>query len=243
MYQGKLMLITGAYRGIGKAIALEFAKNGYDVIINYKNDDIEANKTCEIISNMGVNAVPIKCDISKEEDVKEMYELVKEKFNHLDCLINNAGIANDGVFFDKTKEDFVKVYETNLVGPFLCAKYFRKIMDKKSSIVNISSTNGIDTYYTYSADYDASKAALISLSNNLAVELAPIRVNTICPGWVNTEMNKELDKDYIKEEEEKILLKRFADPEEIGKVAVFLCGNSASYINKSIIRVDGGFYG
>lgn len=239
----KNVLVTGGSRGIGKAIALEFAKNGYDVIINYKNDDIEANKTCEIISNMGVNAVPIKCDISKEEDVKEMYELVKEKFNHLDCLINNAGIANDGVFFDKTKEDFVKVYETNLVGPFLCAKYFRKIMDKKSSIVNISSTNGIDTYYTYSADYDASKAALISLSNNLAVELAPIRVNTICPGWVNTEMNKELDKDYIKEEEEKILLKRFADPEEIGKVAVFLCGDSASYINKSIIRVDGGFYG
>ena len=238
----KNVLVTGGSRGIGKAIALEFAKNGYDVIINYKNDDIEANKTCEIISNMGVNAVPIKCDISKEEDVKEMYELVKEKFNHLDCLINNAGIANDGVFFDKTKEDFVKVYETNLVGPFLCAKYFRKIMDKKSSIVNISSTNGIDTYYTYSADYDASKAALISLSNNLAVELAPIRVNTICPGWVNTEMNKELDKDYIKEEEEKILLKRFADPEEIGKVAVFLCGDSASYINKSIIRVDGGFY-
>ena len=239
----KNVLVTGGSRGIGKAIALEFAKNGYDVIINYKNDDIEANKTCEIISNMGVNAVPIKCDISKEEDVKEMYEIVKEKFNHLDCLINNAGIANDGVFFDKTKEDFVKVYETNLVGPFLCAKYFRKIMDKKSSIVNISSTNGIDTYYTYSADYDASKAALISLSNNLAVELAPIRVNTICPGWVNTEMNKELDKDYIKEEEEKILLKRFADPEEIGKVAVFLCGDSASYINKSIIRVDGGFYG
>jgi 3-oxoacyl-[acyl-carrier protein] reductase len=239
----KNVLVTGGSRGIGKAIALEFAKNGYDVIINYKNDDIEANKTCEIISNMGVNAVPIKCDISKEEDVKEMYELVKEKFNHLDCLINNAGIANDGIFFDKTKEDFVKVYETNLVGPFLCAKYFRKIMDKKSSIVNISSTNGIDTYYTYSADYDASKAALISLSNNLAVELAPIRVNTICPGWVNTEMNKELDKDYIKEEEEKILLKRFADPEEIGKVAVFLCGDSASYINKSIIRVDGGFYG
>ncbi len=238
----KNVLVTGGSRGIGKAIALEFAKNGYDVIVNYKENEIEANKTCEIIKSMGVSAIAVKCDISNEDEVKEMYELVKEKYNHLDCLINNAGIANDGVFFDKTKEDFVKVYETNLVGPFLCAKYLRKLMDKSSSIVNISSTNGIDTYYTYSADYDASKAALILLSNNLAVELAPIRVNTICPGWVNTEMNKELDKDYIKEEEEKILLKRFAEPEEIGKVAVFLCSDNASYINKSIIRVDGGFY-
>lgn len=239
----KNVLVTGGSRGIGKAIALEFAKNGYDVIVNYRKNETEANKTCEIIKSMGVNAIPVKCDISNEEEVKEMYELVKEKFNHLDCLINNAGIANDGVFFDKTKEDFVKIYETNLVGPFLCTKYLSKLMDKTSSIVNISSTNGIDTYYTYSADYDASKAALISLSNNLAVELAPIRVNTICPGWVNTEMNKELDKEYIKEEEEKILLKRFAEPEEIGRVAVFLCSDNASYINKSIIRVDGGFYG
>ena len=241
----KNVLVTGGSRGIGKAIALEFAKNGYDVIINYKNDDIEANKTCEIISNMGVNAVPIKCDISKEEDVKEMYELVKEKFNHLDCLINNAGIANDGVFFDKTKEDFVKVYETNLVGPFLCAKYFRKIMDKKSSIVNISSTNGIDTYYTYSADYDASKAALISLTHNLAIQFSPyINVNAIAPGFIGTESELEgYDEEFLKQETEKILVRRYGKPEEVAHLVRFLISDDASYINNSIIRIDGGQIG
>ena len=238
----KNVLITGASRGIGKAIAIEFAKKGYDVIVNYKNNYEKAKEVCDEINKYGVKSLVIKCDISNEEEVKKMYEIVKKEFGHLDSLVNNAGIANDGVFFDKTKEDFIKVYETNLVGPFLCVKYLRKLMNENSSIVNISSTNGIDTYYPYSADYDCSKASLISLSNNLAVELAPIRVNTVAPGWVNTEMNKELDKEYIKEEENKILLKRFADPVEIAKTVVFLCSSDASYINKSIIRVDGGFY-
>ena len=238
----KNVLVTGSSRGIGKKIAIEFAKNGYDVIINYVSNEIEALKTLKEIKKYSDNSIAIKCDISNEKEVEEMYEIVKKEFGHLDSLVNNAGIANDGVFFDKTKEDFIKVYETNLVGPFLCVKYLRKLMNENSSIVNISSTNGIDTYYPYSADYDASKAALISLSNNTAVELAPIRVNTICPGWVNTEMNKGLDKEYIKEEENKILLKRFAEPEEIATVALFLCSDNASYINKSIIRVDGGFY-
>ena len=239
----KNVLVTGASRGIGKSIAIEFAKNGYDVIINYVSNEEEARKTLEEVRKYSDNSTIIKCNISAEEQVKEMASKVKEKYGKLDYLVNNAAVANDGVFFDKTKEDFVKVYETNLVGPFLCVKYLRKLMNENSSIVNISSTNGIDTYYPYSADYDASKAALISLSNNLAVELAPIRVNTICPGWVNTDMNKELDSDYIKSEEEKILLKRFAEPEEIAKTVFFLCSDGASYINKSIIRVDGGFYG
>lgn len=239
----KNVLVTGASRGIGKSIAIEFAKNGYDVIINYVSNEEEARKTLEEVRKYSDNSTIIKCNISAEEQVKEMASKVKEKYGKLDYLVNNAAVANDGVFLDKTKEDFVKVYETNLVGSFLCTKYLSKLMNEKSSIVNISSTNGIDTYYPYSADYDASKAALISLSNNLAVELAPIRVNTICPGWVNTDMNKELDSDYIKSEEEKILLKRFAEPEEIAKTVFFLCSDGASYINKSIIRVDGGFYG
>jgi len=238
----KNVLITGASRGIGKSIAIEFAKNGYDVIINYVSNEEEARKTLEKVKKYSDNSTIIKCNISNEEQVKEMANKVKEKYGKLDYLVNNAAVANDGVFLDKTKEDFVKVYETNLVGSFLCTKYLSKLMNEKSSIVNISSTNGIDTYYPYSADYDASKAALISLSNNLAVELAPIRVNTICPGWVNTDMNKELDSEYKKSEEERILLKRFAEPEEIAKTVFFLCSDNASYINKSIIRVDGGFY-
>lgn len=238
----KNVLVTGSSRGIGKSIAIEFAKNGYDVIINYNLNEIEAKKALEEVSKYNDNSIIVKCDISNEDEVKEMSQIINEKYGKLDSLINNAAVANDSIFLDKSKEDFMNVYETNLIGPFLCTKYLSSLMNDNSSIVNISSTNGIDTYYPYSADYDASKAALISLSNNIAVELAPIRVNTVCPGWVNTDMNKELDLDYVKAEEEKILLKRFAEPEEIAKTVLFLCSDNASYINKSIIRVDGGFY-
>ena len=239
----KCALVTGATGGLGKAISLEFAKNGYDVIINYHNHYEEAVKLLEEVKSFGVDGLIVKCDISNEEEVKEMFNKVKEKFGKLDYLVNNAAIQNDSIFLDKTKEDFMKVYEVNLVGSFLCSKYAKDLMNENSSIVNISSTNGVDTNYPYSADYDASKAALISLSNNLAIELAPIRVNTVAPGWINTNMNKELTNVQIEEENKKILLKRFAEPKEIAKVVVFLCSSDSSYINKSVIRVDGGFNG
>ena len=239
----KNVLVTGSSKGIGREIIIEYAKRGYNVIINYNSQKEEAIKLLDEIKKFNVDCLCIKADISNEEEVKKMFDEIKTKFTNLDYLVNNAGIANDGIFLDKTKEDFIKVYEVNLVGAFLCCKYASKIMNKKGAIVNISSTNGIDTYYTYSADYDASKAAMISLTNNLAIELAPIRVNTVAPGWVMTDMNKELDDEYIKEESEKILLKRFAEPNEIAKVVAFLCSDESSYVNKSIIRVDGGFNG
>ncbi len=169
-----------------------------------------------------------------------MFKSIESKYNKLDCIVNNAGIANDSAMFDKKMNDFLKVYETNLVGPFLVTKHGKKLLDDESSVVNITSTNGIDTYYSYSADYDASKAALISLTHNMAVELAPIRVNAVAPGWINTDMNKELDKEYIDEECKKILLGRFAEPVEIAKVVYFLASADAKYINNTIIRVDGG---
>ena len=123
------------------------------------------------------------------------------------------------------------------------SKYFGKIMydNKKGNIINISSTNGIDTYYEYGLDYDASKAGVINLTHNLANHYHPyIRVNTVCPGWINTPMNKNMDKEFKKDEENKILLNRFANPEEIAKVIYFISSDDASYINDSIIRVDGG---
>ena len=130
--------------------------------------------------------------------------------------------------------------DVNLIGPFLTSKYALEIMNN-GSIINISSTNGIDTYYSYSLDYDASKAGLINLTHNFANMYAPnIRVNCIAPGWINTEMNKELDEEYIKEECEHILLERFAEPKEIANVVFFLASDESSYITDSIIRVDGG---
>ena len=157
--------------------------------------------------------------------------------------MNNAGIALDTIFENKTKNDFLKTLETNLIAPFLISKYTKELMlkNKSGSIINVTSTNGIDSYYPYSMDYDASKAALNNLTKNLAVELAPyIRVNAVAPGWVNTKMNTDLSESFKKEELKRIALNRFAEPEEIAKIIYFLSTDDASYINGSIIVADGG---
>lgn len=239
----KTVLIIGASRGLGAAIAKVFAKNNHNVIINYNNSEEEANKLAQELEQYNVEVLPIKADITNEKEIKDMVEQSIDKFNKIDVLINNAGIAIDTTFEDKTKENFMKTLDTNLVGPFLVTKYVGEYMlkEKQGNIVNISSTNGLDTYYEYSLDYDASKAGLISLTHNLALHYAPyVRVNCVAPGWINTEMNKNLDEEYKKEEERKILLNRFAEPEEIANVVYFLTTDEAKYINNETIRVDGG---
>lgn len=242
---GKVALVTGASRGIGKATIIEFAEKGYDVVINYmssKKEALELKQEVEI--KYGVKASVIKADVSEEIEVKNMVEEVISTFGHIDVLVNNAGIAIDTIFEDKTVSNFRRTLDVNLIGTFLVSKYVGEFMlkEKKGSIINISSTNGLDTIYPESLDYDASKAGIISLTRNLAIQYAPsIRVNSVAPGWVLTDMNKELDDDFIKEEESKILLDRFANPSEIAKVIVFLASDDASYINGEIIRVDGGW--
>ena len=237
----KVALITGASRGIGKACAIKFASNNYDVIINYNNSVNEAEELKNyILEKYDVNAVCIKADLSSEVEIKNMVKTIVDKFSTIDVLVNNAGIAIDCLVEEKTKENFIKTLDVNLIGPFILTKEISKYINVNGSIINISSTNGIDTYYPYSLDYDASKAGLISLTNNLSQIYAPIRVNAVAPGWVMTDMNKELDLEYIKEESSKILLDRFAEPEEIANVVYFLASDEASYINNSVIRVDGG---
>lgn len=233
----RVVLVTGASRGLGLAIAKKFLKDKDIVYVNYNNTPLE--KLEEKYQEFN-NAKFIKCDVSNEDDVKSMMDKIKKEYGHLDVLINNAGIAIDQELQDKTKETFRKVLDVNLIGPFLTSKYVKNLMFK-GSIINISSTNGIDTYYSYSLDYDASKAGIINLTHNFANMYAPyIRVNSIAPGWINTEMNKELDEEYVSAECEHILLNRFAEPEEIANVVFFLASNEASYITDSIIRVDGG---
>ena len=239
----KTVLITGASRGLGASIARVFAKHHHNIIINYKNSEEEALKLAEELKQYNIEVLPIKANITKEEEIKNMVQKSINKFKKIDVLINNAGIAIDTTYEDKTKENFMEILDTNLIGPFLVSKYVGEHMlkEEQGNIINISSTNGIDTYYEYSLDYDASKAGLISLTHNLATHYAPyINVNAVAPGWINTEMNKELDEAYIKEEESKILLNRFADPVEIANVVYFLSTEEAKYINNEVIRVDGG---
>jgi len=238
----KVVLITGGSSGIGKETVYKFAKNGYDVIFTY-NKSKETSKTIEkdIKSSYNVNIYSIKCDISMENDVKSLANFVKDKTNKIDVLVNNAGIAIDNLFEEKTVEEFKKVIDTNLIGTFSVIKYLGNLINDGGSIINISSTNAIDSYYIESIDYDASKIGIISLTHNLAKYYAPkIRVNCICPGWVDTLMNKDLSKEQKDRENKKILLNRFAKPSEIANVIYFIASDEGSYINDAIIKVDGG---
>ncbi|MDE5888741.1 MAG: SDR family oxidoreductase, partial [Bacilli bacterium] len=209
---------------------------------NYLSDDISANKLKEeIISKYDVEVLTFKCDISNEDSVKEMIDIIKEKFSSIDYLINNAGIAIDSTIEDKTVKNFKRILDVNLIGTFIMCKYIGNLMMSQGygSIVNISSTNAIDSYYPYSMDYDASKSGVISLTHNFAASYAPnVRVNCVCPGWVNTDALKEMDEEQINEECKHILLGRFAETREIAE-AVYFTANS-KYLNDSILKIDGG---
>lgn len=239
-------LVTGSNRGIGASCVEEFAKMGASVIINYCHHEEEAKLLANrIIEQYQVDVMVIKCDISKEEEVENMVNTITDAFGGIDILVNNASVSRDSLLLDKNVKEFKRILDVNLIGTYLCSKYVGKVMlqAKKGKIINISSTNALDTYYPESCDYDASKAGVISLTHNFAREFAPfINVNCICPGWVNTPMNKDLSIDQINEEKKKILLGRFAEPKEIAKVVLFLSSANANYINDSIIRVDGGKY-
>ena len=241
----KVALITGSSRGIGRATITEFAKKGYNVVINYKNSEKEATELKEQLQNdYNIKALAIKADVSNEEEVKKMVNIIISEFGHIDVLVNNAGIAIDKDFEERTIDDWQKTLNTNLIGPFVVSKCVGEVMlnQKKGKIINISSTNGINSFFPTSIDYDASKAGVINLTHNLAIQYAPyINVNCVAPGWVNTEMNKELPKELIEEETEKIYKKRFAEPSEIGKVVCFLASDDADFINDEVIKIDGGY--
>ena len=243
-FHGKVVWVTGSSSGIGEATIKEFASLGADVVIHYYQHKEQAESIEKFIqSHYQVETLLVQGDVANEEDVKRMVEEVLNKFGQIDVLVNNAGIAIDTMFEDKTVDNFRRTLDVNLIGTFLMGKYIGKIMfnQKTGRIINISSTNGIDTVYPESIDYDASKAGVLSLTKNLAIQYAPyVLVNTLAPGWVNTPMNQELDSEMIEAEEKKILLGRFASPEEIAHVVVFLASDKASYINDSIIRIDGG---
>ncbi len=236
-------LITGSTGGLGKEIALTLAKDGFDIILHYHKDEVGVlNLASDIRNKYKRNVRMYKADLTKEEEINKMVENIKTDYFSLDVLVNNAAICKDTDLMLKDKKDFLEVMTVNLVAPFLLSKQLSSLLkDAGGTIINISSNNAINSYYAESIDYDASKKALISLTNNLAAFFAPeVRVNCVCSGWINTKMNKELAAEFKKQEEEKIFLKRFAEPEEIANVVSFLASSKASYINNAIIVVDGG---
>lgn len=226
----KTVLITGSSSLICQSAINKFLENGYQVITTYYKNKIEIE-----------NVTSYYLDIKDEMSVKSLIQNIRNDFGIIDVLVNNIGICNDNSLEEKTIKDFKNIMDVNLTGTFMLTKYIKEILNDGGSILNITSTNGIDTYYPESIDYDASKAGMISLTHNFAKWYAPnIRVNALALGWVNTDMNKDMFEKFKAQEEEKILLKRFAEPEEIANVIYFISSDEASYINNSIIRVDGG---
>lgn len=243
----KVALVTGSSRGIGKGCILEFAKKGYDVVINYNRSVELALSLKEEVEALGVMALVVKCDVSNEDEVKEMVNLVISEFGHIDVLVNNAAVEECSDLNTKTKSSFERVLGTNLIGTFLVSCEVSKYMleRKTGQIINISSNNSINKYDPSTLEYDCSKAGVNILTKNMAKEFAPyINVNAVAPGWALTEKNEELDKElngcFVASESENILLKRFAGVDEIAKVVLFLASEDASYINGEIIVVDGG---
>ncbi len=236
-------LITGSTSDIGKSIALTLAENGYDIILHYHKDEVGVLNLASDIRNKYKRTVRMyKADLTKEEDINSLVEGIKKDYFSLDVLVNNAALTNDTDLMLKEKKEFLEVLDVNLVAPFLLAKGLSSLLkDANGTIISISSNNALSEYYPESIDYDASKKALISLTNNLAFYLAPeVRVNCVCPGWVNTKINKTLTSEFKKQEESKIFLRRFAEPIEVANVVAFLASQKASYINNTIIKVDGG---
>lgn len=241
----KVVLITGGAQGIGKAIALELGKQGYDIVINYLTSKKEAEILKDkIIKDYGVRCIAIQCDVSKENEVDKMISTIEAKLGGVDILINNAAIDLSNLFHLKNADEFKKTLDVNVVGAFNCSKrVYRHMIDQEyGRIINISSTNGINTYYPMCIDYDASKAALISMTHNLAFEFAPyVNVNCIAPGFIGTENELDgYDEEFLKEETEKIMVNRYGKPEEVAYLVKFLISDEASFINNTIIRIDGG---
>ncbi len=244
----KTALVTGGAGGIGSAIALRLAKSGHDIVINYLSSEERAKQLRkQIEEDYDVKCLIIQADVSREEEVDAMVSQIEKQLGGVDILINNAGIDLPDLFSRKSAEQFMKVLDVNVVGAFNCAKrvYPHMMEQEYGKIVNIASTNGINTYYPMCLDYDASKAALISLTHNLAIQFAPcVNVNAIAPGFIGTEKELEgYDEDFLKQETEKILLGRYGKPEEVADLVNYLISDEASFINNSVIRIDGGQMG
>ena len=234
------VLITGASRGIGRAIAEKFASEGFNIIINYNKSKLEdVEKLKKYLENKyNIKVLCLKCDVSQEEEVKKLFSDIKKWCEKLDCIVNNAGIANDMPLDEKTSSDFLDVLKVNLLGTFLICKYGYKLIDE-GSIINISSNNAYGGYIE-SVDYDASKAGVIALTHDFAKYLSPkIRVNCLCPGWIDTDMNKNMFEEFREKEKNKILLKKFGEAKDIAEAVYFLATNQ--YINNAIIKADGGY--
>jgi 3-oxoacyl-[acyl-carrier protein] reductase len=247
-FKNKTVIITGASRGIGAETALQFAKEGANIVLDYFISDYEsdAEENVQIVKSkiekIGGKAITVSCDVRDSKQISALLNISENTFGKVDVLVNNAGYVVDLPIEDRSIDDWHRTIDTNLLGTYLCIKLISKRMNTGGSIVNAASTNGIYANNPESLDYDASKAGIISLTKNFAKELAKkgIRVNATALGWANTDMNKQLPDEFLKSEINKTYLKRFAEEIEIAKLTLFLASSEASYITGETVTIDGG---
>ncbi|UWD50209.1 SDR family oxidoreductase [Clostridioides difficile] len=240
----KTVLVTGGSRGIGKALSKTFAKDGYNVLINFNKSENEAKELYTVLEEKGFSVKLFKADISNREEVENMIDYCIKEFGGLDVLINNAGISQDKLFTDITDEDWDNMMNINLKGSFYCSQIALKYMisEKKGNIINISSIWGISGA-SCEVHYSISKAGIIGMTKALAKEVAPsnIRVNSIAPGVINTDMLSEYNEDEIDVLVEETPLMRLGTPEDIANCAIFLASDKSSFITGQVISPNGGF--
>lgn len=243
MLKNKIALITGAGRGIGRAIAIALAKEGAEVVINYNGSEERAKEVKQTIEENGGKASIYKCNVSDFTACEAMIKDIVKEYGHLDILVNNAGITKDGLIMKMKEEDFDSVLNANLKGTFNTIRHSARQMLKQRSgkIINISSVSGI-LGNVGQANYAASKAGVIGLTKTMARELGSrgITVNAIAPGFVDTEMTEVLSEEIRENACKQIILGRFGKPEDIANTAVFLASDKADYITGQVISVDGG---
>lgn len=246
MLKGKVAIITGSGRGIGKTIAITFAKNGADIVVNYPIDELkdEAMEVVEEIKNIGARAIAVKANIADFNEAKTLIDETLTEFGKIDILVNNAGITRDQLLLRMTEDDFDKVIAVNLKGAFNCTKHVARPMLKNKtggSIINMASVVGLSGNVGQ-MNYSASKAGLIGMTKTTAKEFAKknIRANAIAPGFIESDMTKKLSDTVIDAALSNIPMNKLGSAQDVANTALFLASDLSSYITGEVIRVDGG---
>lgn len=239
----KTVLITGASHGIGKATAILFAKHNYNVIINYNTSEDEAKKIEVDLIKQGANALAIKADVSRQDEVKEMFGVINDTFGDIHVLINNAGISSQKLFTDVTEEEWDKIFDVNIKGVFNCTQFALKSMVKNhfGKIINISSIWGL-TGASCEVVYSATKAAVIGFTKALAKEVGPcnINVNAVAPGVIDTQMNKNMSVEIMCDLKEQTPLGVIGTGEDVAQTILFLASDNSKFITGQVISPNGG---
>lgn len=240
---GKVALVTGGSRGIGRAIVLALAEAGAQVVINYAGNEVKALEVLEQVKELGSDGYIMKADVGNAEEVDAMIKEIMDKYKKIDILVNNAGIVRDTLLIRMKDDDWQKVIQTNLTGAFNCVRAVARPMMKQrvGKIINISSVVGL-TGNVSQVNYSAAKAGLIGLTKSTAKELASrnINVNAVAPGYIKTDMTDELPESVKDEIQARIPLNRLGNPDDVAQLVLFLAGPTADYITGQVISVDGG---